>query len=322
MSGTEPVCWNFCSHLEATATLATAPWWSAACKRHTPLQPVGTTRVTEGVAQSNAGGFRHCRSAFLKQWQAGLLGVCLSLGSASAPCWAAAAPSPTPQHQWTVSDDLQIEQLADGLWQHISWQRLTNGQRYPSNGLIVNDGAQLLLIDTAWGTEPTRQLLDWIDRELQKPIALVIPTHFHDDRIGGWPVLAARAIPLAASPQTLQLAEAEHITAIHDPALDTLTVGGAVRIGPVEVFSPGPGHSPDNLVVWVPSHDLLFGGCAVKSMTSGIGNIADADLSQWPASIRRIQLRYPQIETVVPGHLASGSRALLDHTLQVLNATR
>ena len=33
----------------------------------------------------------------------------------------------------------------------------------------------------------------------------------------------------------------------------------------IEAFYPGPGHSPDNIVVWIPEARVLFGGCLVKS---------------------------------------------------------
>ena len=32
----------------------------------------------------------------------------------------------------------------------------------------------------------------------------------------------------------------------------------------MEVFYPGPGHAPDNVVVWVGRERLLFGGCLLK----------------------------------------------------------
>ncbi len=220
---------------------------------------------------------------------------------------------------WHVSDQLQIRQLAPDLWEHTSWHLLDSNRPYPSNGLIVRDGDSITLIDTAWGIEPTRQLIDWIDANLQLPIVHVIPTHFHDDRIGGWPELDVRGIALAQSPKTRELAAGKQITAPHDPVLDGLTQGTAVTVGAVEVYSPGPGHSPDNLVVWFPKYQLLFGGCMIKSMSAAaMGNLSDADLAHWPQAVRNIQARYPQIRTVIPGHFESGGPELLDHTLTLL----
>ena len=45
--------------------------------------------------------------------------------------------------------EVRLYQIADGVWSHIATQSLMAG--HPSNGLIVRDGDELLLIDTAWG---------------------------------------------------------------------------------------------------------------------------------------------------------------------------
>src|SRR6185295_3616589 len=90
------------------------------------------------------------------------------------------------------------------------------------------------------------------------------------------------------------------------PALQALSrlaaAGGVDHVGTAEVFYPGPAHTRDNIVVWLPDSRVLFGGCAVRAATSGLGNVADADLTAYPASIRRVLERYPAAEVVVPGH--------------------
>ena len=76
-----------------------------------------------------------------------------------------------------------------------------------------------------------------------------------------------------------------------------------MRFGPVELFYPGAAHSTDNLVVYVPSANVLYGGCAVHELSStSAGNVADADLAEWPTSVERIQKHYPEAEVVIPGH--------------------
>ena len=75
-----------------------------------------------------------------------------------------------------------------------------------------------------------------------------------------------------------------------------------MRFGPVELFYPGAAHSTDNLVVYVPSANVLYGGCAVHELSStSAGNVADADLAEWPTSVERIQKHYPEAEVVIPG---------------------
>jgi glyoxylase-like metal-dependent hydrolase (beta-lactamase superfamily II) len=93
-------------------------------------------------------------------------------------------------------------------------------------------------------------------------------------------------------------------------------------LGDVIAFFPGAGHSDDNLVVWVPSARVLFGGCLVKSSTAtDLGNIADADLSSWPQAIARVREKFPDAEVVVPGHgpiARRGGGDALGRTLELL----
>jgi metallo-beta-lactamase class B len=229
--------------------------------------------------------------------------------------WAVAAET----NRIEVTPDLQITRLAEGVWLHISWQVLPGGTRYPSNGLLVRDGDALTLVDTAWGEQPTRDLLAWVARELKLPVSRAIVTHAHDDRMGGAPVLAERNIPMFSHPLTGPLAAKQGWP--RPTSLATSSAAGSVtNLGAVEVFYPGPAHTVDNLVVWLPRAKLLFGGCAVKDLKSRhLGNVADADVAAWPASLRRLQERYGSRSTlVVPGHGAVGDAALLRHTLELL----
>ena len=94
-----------------------------------------------------------------------------------------------------------------------------------------------------------------------------------------------------------------------------------MRFGPVELFYPGAAHSTDNLVVYVPSANVLYGGCAVHELSStSAGNVADADLAEWPTSVERIQKHYPEAEVVIPGHGLPGGLDLLQHTANVVKA--
>ena len=63
-----------------------------------------------------------------------------------------------------------------------------------------------------------------------------------------------------------------------DALPELVTPGTAVTVGTIEVFFPGAGHTRDNLVVWLPEHRVLFGGCMVKSARGRTpGNLADAE---------------------------------------------
>ena len=87
-----------------------------------------------------------------------------------------------------------------------------------------------------------------------------------------------------------------------------------------EIFFPGPGHTRDNTVVWLPKHKVLHGGCALKSAkTKQVGYIKESDIIEWPKSIRAMSQRYPNVELYVPGHGAPAGPETISNTLKILN---
>jgi len=229
-----------------------------------------------------------------------------------------AAPAPAVMKSAPLQSTVKLRLLRPGVWIHTSRYVFPDGSVIPANGLVVKEGGGLVLIDTAWGEMLTADLLDEIHREIKLPVRRAIVTHSHADRIAGADLLRKRGIPVFAHPLTCRRAAAVAIAMPSDSLAGLRKPGDAEFVGSVEVFYPGPAHSPDNIVVWVPSARVLFGGCAVKSVDSNLGNLADADTRAWPDAIHRVMERYRLAEVVVPGHGAEGGRELLTHTLVLL----
>jgi glyoxylase-like metal-dependent hydrolase (beta-lactamase superfamily II) len=220
---------------------------------------------------------------------------------------------------WEVSSDLQVREIRPGVFLHTSWRPLADGTRFPSNGLVVREGDGLLLIDTAWGEPATEQLLGWIDATLRLPVEHAVATHFHDDRLGGAPVLARRGLRMVAHPLTRELAQKQGLTVLPDALEGLRKPGDTVTVGSAEVLYPGPGHARDNVVVWLPESRVVFGGCMIRALAAtGLGNVADADVPAWPESVRRAFESYGSAEVVVPGHGDPGGPELFAHTLELL----
>lgn len=213
---------------------------------------------------------------------------------------------------------VEVKPLAPGVWQHTSWQTVATWGLVPSNGLIVREGDHVVVVDTAWGAAPSRALLAWIDRELKLPVARLVVTHFHDDRLAGWEVFAERGARIVASERTLALAGVPP-TAAFD--LHRLAPGERIASGSLEILYPGPAHAPDNVVVWLASERMLAGGCAVRAAASGgLGNLSHASVADWAASIARVEAAYPEARVVLPGHGDAGGPELLVHTRQLAGA--
>lgn len=213
-----------------------------------------------------------------------------------------------------LAPDLEVSRLSETVWMHTTWKEVPEWGRVQSNGLIFVTGNQALLIDTAWGDAPTDSLLAWVRSALGVSIDRAVVTHAHDDRIGGIRVLKNAGITTFANTMTARLATEAGL-----PQPDSLfTDRIELRIGdlPVEVYYPGAGHTPDNVVVWLPSEKLLFGGCLVKEKgSSSLGNLSDAVVTDWPDTMRRLIARYGDAEVVVTSHGPVGDKSLLTHTL-------
>jgi metallo-beta-lactamase class B len=83
----------------------------------------------------------------------------------------------------------------------------------------------------------------------------------------------------------------------------------------IECFYLGGAHSTDNIVVWIPSEQILFAGCMVKSLVStDLGNTADGDLKAYPLTIDKMANRFSMAKYVIPGHGSFGGIDLVNHT--------
>jgi glyoxylase-like metal-dependent hydrolase (beta-lactamase superfamily II) len=214
-----------------------------------------------------------------------------------------------------IADDelpeLQIRQLTDNVYLHTSFQAVTGFGVVDSNGLVVTVGNDAYIIDTPWSKRDTQKLLAWIEQRGFIPRGSV-STHFHDDRTAGIALLNSKAVPTYASRLTNELLE----KAGKPQAADAIASDDFWLLkNEIQVFFPGAGHAPDNVVVWLPTPKILFGGCLVRpAETTNLGNTNDAVMDAWAASIGNLQSRYGNAALVVPGHGKVGDVSMLEHT--------
>ncbi len=213
---------------------------------------------------------------------------------------------------------ISIQHLTGNCYLFISYG-LANGAPFPANGVYVvtNDG--VVVIDTPWGEDETQQLIDSVYRRHHKKIILSISTHFHADRTGGIDVFKKASVKTYSSQQTLALCKKSG----NKQAAYTFTNDTTFNIGgtTIQTYYPGEGHTKDNIVVWLPKQKVLVGGCLVKSTeTENIGNVADANVAQWPQTIKNVMVKYPGAKYIIPGHQGWASLNSLKHTLEVIKS--
>ncbi len=206
---------------------------------------------------------------------------------------------------------LEIKPLIDNVYQYVSYHQIEPWGLVGASGLLVKDGSDIYMIDTPWTEQDTKELIKWIDTQ-GLHLKAAVATHFHQDASGGIKVLNQLNIPTYATQLTNQLmVDAGREATNHQIDNEVFQL----LKDRIEVFYPGAGHSQDNIVVWLPKADMLFGGCLVRSLAAKtMGNTADASINDWADTIEHILQRYSNIEQVIPGHGKVGSSELLHHT--------
>lgn len=227
------------------------------------------------------------------------------------------------------SNDLpepSLEKIADGVWIHKSYEIIEPWGPILSQGLVFrsHEGADLILIDTAWTNADTETLLALIKSELGSIPTTAIITHAHNDKMGGIDTLHKYDIETRAHKFTNEDAPNRDLT----PAQASIdlevgqTQANAGRNGFFDIHYPGPGHTRDNIVVHLSEQiGIIFGGCLIRPGSSNsLGNTADGDVANWANAVRNVAITFPDAELIIPSHGPMGGRELLDHTIALAEA--
>jgi len=215
-----------------------------------------------------------------------------------------------------ISDDITVQPIAEGVWVHETCHDVPGYGRVAANGLLIIDSAEAMLIDLPWTDAQTGALFDWVAAKHGARIKTVVPTHFHEDCMGGLAEAHRRAAVSYGLDKTIAIARQKNLTVPQIPFQVRIPVRSGRIIASVTYF--GPGHTTDNVLAWLPRQRILFGGCLVKSLNAqSLGNIEDGDLAAYPITLRRVQIAYPNARIVVPGHGDLGGPELIDHTLKL-----
>ncbi len=244
-----------------------------------------------------------------------LLGALLVAGLARA-----GQPELADSRMTGLAPDVFVGQVESKLWVFTTLKTFPDGSVVPANGMLLTTEHGSVIVDPGWNDAQARLLLAWAEKTLKSPVVEGIVTHSHDDRTGGAAALSAAHVSVVAMPRTAELADAKG-TSVAFRVLPSLTRREKVNdpLGPVLLY-PGPGHAPDNIVVYFPKQKVLFGGCLVKAATAtDLGNVADASLLEWPHAIEAVRRAFRGARLVVPGHGAAGGDAL-GRTLALLKA--
>ncbi|WP_215225238.1 subclass B1 metallo-beta-lactamase [Echinicola shivajiensis] len=213
------------------------------------------------------------------------------------------------------SELLSIKQLSPNSFLHISYLETSDFGKVACNGLIVIDQGEALVVDTPVDEAASKELIEWIKTNLKcKPIGLVA-THYHIDCIGGLGEFHRQNIPSYASFRTIELSQSKNKVLPQNGFEQILKL----KVGEKELINEfiGEGHSKDNIISYFPYENVLFGGCLIKELGAGKGNLEDANIKAWPQTVVELKQKFKHAETIIPGHGQPGSQELLDYTIEL-----
>jgi glyoxylase-like metal-dependent hydrolase (beta-lactamase superfamily II) len=204
-----------------------------------------------------------------------------------------------------------------------------NGNFISNAGFVVTD-TSVVVIDALGSPALARALIAEIRRVTPKPVSHVIVTHYHADHIYGLQTFRAAGAQIVASRRANEYLNSETAELrmkasrqelapwidertelvpasrwIDDEA--TLDVGGTRFM----LRAVGPAHTPEDVVVYVPSERVLFAGDLV--FRNRIPYVGQADSRRWLAALD-VLLAY-DTAVIVPGHGPSSTEPRKDLTL-------
>lgn len=173
------------------------------------------------------------------------------------------------------------------------------------------------VFDTTPDDSSSLELINVIDSIFNVKIKFLVINHFHGDCLGGAKSFINCGAKVVANKKTIELANKDSIffDAITFENENILEVGGDKVVNRFL----GEGHTQDNIVSFITSKNVLFGGCLVKELGANKGYLHDANLNEWARTIERVKDVFPKINLVVPGHGKSGSIELLDYTKELFD---
>lgn len=212
---------------------------------------------------------------------------------------------------------LIIKKLSSHVYQHISFLNTDDYGKVGCNGMLVVNENEGVVFDTPTDNKSSLELINFVVNELKSEIIALVPTHFHEDCIGGIKAFEEYDVPTYVTHQTVELFKDDN----QNPSKSIIEFDNELIIGIgskkvyVEYF--GEGHTIDNVIGYFPEDNAMFGGCLIKEEGASKGYLGDANTSQWSQTVRKIKLKYPKMEIVIPGHGKRGGNELFDYTMDM-----
>ncbi len=205
-----------------------------------------------------------------------------------------------------VSKNLVLYKLSEHCYEHT---------QKGNNGLVYINKGKAVIVSTPDSDAETQNLIDWVRNEQQAKIVAYVIDRWHPDAMQGLDIVKINGIKSYAYELTRQIAK--------EKGLPIPEIGfnhrKEINVGDEKIVCHflGEAHTPDGIVVWIPSEKILFGGNEIRNYNGWIGNIGDANLDEWSETAIKIKREYGSAKIVIPGHGKYGGTELIDYTIDL-----
>lgn len=217
------------------------------------------------------------------------------------------------------SEHLEVRKLSNHVYEHVSFLETESFGKVPCNGMIVVDEKEAVVFDTPATEKSSEELIRFLTEKLSCKINAIVATHFHEDCVAGLKSFHKNRILSYSTNHTISLLKNTNSNAeLPANGFDDSLV---LKVGSKQVSAEflGYGHTMDNIIGYFPGENIMFGGCLVKEVGAGKGNLADADTLAWASTVRKVKEKFPQTTIVIPGHGKRGGQELLNYTIKLFS---
>jgi metallo-beta-lactamase class B len=215
---------------------------------------------------------------------------------------------------------LKITHLTGDFYVFTTYN-MYKGSRIPANGMYLLTNAGAVLFDTPWDTTQFQPLQDSIRSRHDQQIVLCFATHFHEDRTAGLEYFRQRGARTYTTKHTDEWSRKKGM----QRAEFLIEKDSVYQVGQYsfQTYFPGPGHAPDNIVIWFGKEKVLYGGCLIKSVEdNSLGNLSDANVKEYANTIRNVKRKCRKPDYIITGHNDWTNTHSLEHTLKMAKALR
>jgi glyoxylase-like metal-dependent hydrolase (beta-lactamase superfamily II) len=190
-------------------------------------------------------------------------------------------------------------------------------RNFISNSGFVVTRAGVVVIDALGSPQLARELLAEIARVTPQPVTHVILTHYHADHIYGLQEFKRHGARIIAQRSALEYLNSETAAKRLQASRVDLApwIDASTRIVPadewldgprelvlggvkLQLLPVGPAHTPEDLVVNLPSEHVLFAGDVV--FRGRVPFVGQADSRQWISALGKLLALEPRV--MLPGH--------------------